>query len=158
MNSLCHKRWVSAVEECDAQILRIQNAIDHLAQKLPLTKDAYEFLSDSDIAYIDQIVFRFSKLQDAIGNKIFPLGLVLLGEDIEARPFIDLLNKLEELRIIPSSSKWMEWRELRNDLTHEYPDIVEDRIHALNNLKTALSEILQVYQKIKTIVANTSSV
>ena len=52
----------------------------------------------------------------------------------------------------------MEWRELRNDLTHEYPDIVEDRIHALNNLKTALSEILQVYQKIKTIVANTSSV
>jgi uncharacterized protein with HEPN domain len=112
----------------------------------------------SDIAYIDQIVFRFSKLQDTIGNKIFPLGLVLLGEDIEARPFIDLLNKLEELRLIPSSSKWMEWMELRNDLTHEYPDIIEDRIDALNNLKTALSEILQVYQKIKTIVANTSSV
>jgi hypothetical protein len=158
MNSLCHKRWVSAGEECDAHILRIQNAINHLAQKLPLTKEAYDFLSDSDIAYIDQIVFRFSKLQDTIGNKIFPLGLVLLGEDIDARPFIDLLNKLEELRIIPSSSKWMEWRELRNDLTHEYPDIVEDRIHALNNLKTALSEILQVYQKIKAIVANTFSV
>jgi uncharacterized protein with HEPN domain len=52
----------------------------------------------------------------------------------------------------------MEWRELRNDLTHEYPDIVEDRIDALNNLKTVLSEILQMYQKIKTIVANTSSV
>lgn len=62
MNSLCHKRWVSALDECDAHILRIQNAIDHLAQKLPLTKDAYDFLSDSDIAYIDQIVFGFSKL------------------------------------------------------------------------------------------------
>jgi hypothetical protein len=158
MNSLCHKRWVSAVDECDAHILRIQNALNHLAQKLPFTKEAYDFLSDSDIAYIDQIVFRFSKLQDTIGNKIFPLGLVLLGEDIEARPFIDLLNKLEELRIIPSSSKWMEWRELRNDLTHEYPDIVEDRIDALNNLNSALADILQAYQKIRKIVANTSSV
>jgi hypothetical protein len=158
MNSLCHKRWLSAVDECDAHILRIQNALNHLAQKLPFTKEAYDFLSDSDIAYIDQIVFRFSKLQDTIGNKIFPLGLVLLGEDIEARPFIDLLNKLEELRIIPSSSKWMEWRELRNDLTHEYPDIVEDRIDALNNLNSALADILQAYQKIRKIVANTSSV
>jgi hypothetical protein len=158
MNSLCHKRWVSAVDECDAHILRIQNALNHLAQKLPFTKEAYDFLSDSDIAYIDQIVFRFSKLQDTIGNKIFPLGLVLLGEDIEARPFIDLLNKLEELKIIPSSSKWMEWRELRNDLTHEYPDIVEDRIDALNNLNSALADILQAYQKIRKIVANTSSV
>ena len=146
------------MEECDAHILRIQNAINHLAPKLPFTKEAYDFLSDSDIAYIDQIVFRFSKLQDTTGNKIFPLGLVLLGEDIEARPFIDLLNKLEELRIIPSSSKWMEWRELRNDLTHEYPDIVEDRIDALNNLKSALADILQAYQKIRKIVANTSSV
>ena len=157
MNSLCHKKWLSAVDECDAHILRIQNAINHLAQKLPLTKDAYDFLSDSDIAYIDQIVFRFSKLQDTIGNKIFPLGLVLLGEDIDARPFIDLLNKLEELRIIPSSSKWMEWRELRNDLTHEYPDVVEDRIAALNNLKTSLAEIMQVYQKIREIVSNSCS-
>lgn len=146
------------MDECDAHILRIQNALNHLAQKLPFTKEAYDFLSDSDIAYIDQIVFRFSKLQDTIGNKIFPLGLVLLGEDIEARPFIDLLNKLEELKIIPSSSKWMEWRELRNDLTHEYPDIVEDRIDALNNLNSALADILQAYQKIRKIVANTSSV
>jgi hypothetical protein len=158
MNSLCHKKWLSALDECDAHITRIQHAIDHLAEKLPLTKEVYDFLSDSDIAFIDQIVFRFSKLQDTIGKKIFPLGLVLLGEDIEARPFIDLLNKLEELRLIPSSSKWMEWRDLRNDLTHEYPDIIEDRIDALNNLKAALSEISQVYQKIKTIVANTSSV
>ena len=146
------------MDECDAHILRIQNALNHLAQKLPFTKEAYDFLSDSDIAYIDQIVFRFSKLQDTIGNKIFPLGLVLLGEDIEARPFIDLLNKLEELRIIPSSSKWMEWRELRNDLAHEYPDIVEDRVDALNNLNSALADILQAYQKIRKIVANTSSV
>jgi hypothetical protein len=52
MNSLYHKKWLSDVEECDAHVLRVQNAIDHLAQKLPLTEEAYDFLTDSDIAYI----------------------------------------------------------------------------------------------------------
>jgi hypothetical protein len=46
MNALCHKKWLSALDECDAHITRIQHAIDHLDQKLPLTKEVYDFLSD----------------------------------------------------------------------------------------------------------------
>jgi hypothetical protein len=52
--------------------------MDHLADKLPLTKEVNDFLDDREIAYIDQIVFRFSKLQDTVGKKNFPLGLILL--------------------------------------------------------------------------------
>jgi uncharacterized protein with HEPN domain len=46
----------------------------------------------------------------------------------------------------------MEWREMRNDLTHEYPDVVEDRIDALNNLKNILAEMLNVYANIRKFV------
>ena len=152
MNSLIRKKWISALDECDAHIVRIQIAMDHLADKLPLTKEVYDFLDDPEIAYIDQIVFRFSKLQDTVGKKIFPLGLILLGEDVQGLSFIDLLNKLEALGILPSPSKWMEWREMRNDLTHEYPDVVEDRIDALNTLKNVLAEMLDVYANIRKIV------
>jgi len=152
MNSLNRKKWIAALDECDAHIVRIQHALDHLADKLPLTKEIYDYLDDRDIAYIDQIVFRFSKLQDTMGKKIFPLGLVLLGEDVQGLPFIDLLNKLEALGMLPSSSKWMEWREMRNDLTHEYPDVVEDRIDALNNLQNILAEMLNVYANIRKFV------
>lgn len=152
MNSLVHKKWISALDECDAHIVRIQNAMDHLADKLPLTKEVYDFLDDPEIAYIDQIVFRFSKLQYTVGKKIFPLGLILLGEDVQGLSFIDLLNKLEALGMLPSPSKWMEWREMRNDLTHEYPDVVEDRIDALNTLKNVLAEMLDVYANIRKIV------
>jgi len=67
-----------------------------------------------------------------------------------------LLNRLEVLRIIPSATKWMDWRELRNDLTHEYPDVIEDRIEALNNLRSVLAEIQSVYQNIKKIVTEKS--
>jgi hypothetical protein len=140
MNSLNRKKWIAALYECDARIVRIQNAMDHLADKLPLTKEVYDFLDDRDIAFIDQIVFRFSKLQDTMGKKIFRLGLVL-GEDVESFSFIDLLNKLEPLGMLPSTSKWMDWRELRNDLTHQYPDVIEDRIDAVNNLSSVLTEI-----------------
>ena len=145
MNSLIRKKWISALDECDAHIVRIQIAIDHLADKLPLTKEVYDFLDDREIAYIDQIVFRFSKLQDTVGKKIFPLGLILLGEDVQGLSSIDLLNKLEALGMLPSPSKWMEWREMRNDLTHEYPD-------ALNTLKNVLAEMLDVYANIRKIV------
>jgi len=157
MNLLNHKKWAAALTECDSHILRIQHALDHLADKIPLSKEVYDFLSDRDIAYIDQIVFRFSKLQDVMGKKVFPLGLGLLGEDIAGVPFIDLLNKLESLRIIPSAARWMDLRELRNDLTHEYPDVIEDRIEALNNLNSVLAEILGVYGNIKKIVKEKSN-
>jgi hypothetical protein len=50
----------------------------------------------------------------------------------------------------------MDWRELRNDLTHEYPDVIEDRIEALNNLSSVLAEIQSVYQNIKKIVTEKS--
>ena len=156
MNSLIRKKWAAALEECDSHILRIQNAINHLADKLPISKEVYDFLNDRDIAYVDQLVFRFSKLQDVMGKKVFPLSLGLLGEDVESFSFIDLLNKLEVLRIIPSATKWMDWRELRNDLTHEYPDVIEDRIEALNNLSSVLAEIQSVYQNIKKIVTEKS--
>ncbi|MFM8982842.1 MAG: toxin-antitoxin system antitoxin subunit, partial [Spartobacteria bacterium] len=157
MNLLNHKKWAAALAECDSHILRIQHALDHLADKIPLSKEVYDFLSDRDIAYIDQIVFRFSKLQDVMGKNVFPLGLGLLGEDIPGVPFIDLLNKLESLRIIPSAARWLDLRELRNDLTHEYPDVIEDRIEALNNLNSVLAEILSVYGNIKKIVKEKSN-
>jgi hypothetical protein len=41
---------------------------------------------------------------------------------------------------------------MRNDLTHEYPDVVEDRIDALNNLQNILAEMLNVYANIRKFV------
>jgi hypothetical protein len=49
MNSLNRKKWIAALDECDAHIVRIQHALDHLADKLPLTKEVYDYLDDRDI-------------------------------------------------------------------------------------------------------------
>lgn len=69
MKTLTHKKWAAALDECDSHILRIQHALNHLADKLPISKEGYDFLNDRDIAYIDQLVFRFSKLQRCDGQE-----------------------------------------------------------------------------------------
>ena len=96
---------------------------------------------------IDSFIFRFSKLQDSMGQKLFPATLEFLGEDIRGLPFIDILNKLEKLRLIDSAGKWKELRELRNLLTHTYPWEEEELI---SNIKVALKrseELLETLER-----------
>jgi uncharacterized protein with HEPN domain len=145
MNDIIRKKWLSAVNECRTHLIRIHQALDRLANRFPLTRPAYDGLDEQDIASVDQVVFRFTKLLDTLGTKIFPLGLQILGEETSAVPFIDQLSRLEQLDFIPSVEKWMELRELRNDLSHEYPDTIEDRIESLNALSGALAEIEKIF-------------
>jgi len=46
---------------------------------------------------LDQLLFRFSKLQDALGIRLVPATLAALAEPFEEWPMIDRLNRLEKL-------------------------------------------------------------
>ena len=48
-----------------------------------------------------------------------------LDEDITALPMRDILNRLERYLIIPSADEWTYIRELRNEISHDYP-LLED--------------------------------
>lgn len=62
---------------------------------MPLTPERYQQLTDAEIEHIDQYLFRFSKLQDAIGERLFKSLLLNLGEEIYNLSFIDVFNRLE---------------------------------------------------------------
>lgn len=51
------------------------------------SKEIYLKLNDIDQSFIDQLIFRFSKLQDTIGEKIFPSILILTKEDVKKKNF-----------------------------------------------------------------------
>ena len=55
-----------------------------------------------------------------------------LGERVDSMSFIDKLNKLEKLEILPSAQWWKNLRVIRNALTHEYPDNPEFMVKILN--------------------------
>jgi uncharacterized protein with HEPN domain len=60
-------------------------------------------------------------------------------------PLIDVLDKLEKISLIPSSEKWMNYRDIRNQITHEYSN---NKLNMLDNTKQAMS----YFSEIKTII------
>ncbi len=99
------------------------------------------------MAFLDQMIFRFSRLQDSIGNKLITVGLLLLGEPAEEMTMLDKLHRLEKLGVIQDTDRWLNLRELRNEFTHEYPEEDLIRSDALNLLRTETTYLKETYQK-----------
>lgn len=102
------------------------------------------------IKTIDTFIYRFSKIQDYMGEKLFPAVLDMLVEYKPSMSFKDILNKLERLEIIQSSRQWMDFREIRNTLTHEYPDNENEILEGIKLAVNAYTEIKNIYAGIKT--------
>ncbi len=134
--------------ECDIHLLRMNSAYRKIAEKLPFTAQSYFDLDDDEIEHIDQFLFRFSKLQDAIGQRLFKKVLLALKEDIETMAFIDILNRLEKLQIIDSSNQWELLRELRNSIAHHYDNDPLEMSQALNIIFESKTILESIYQKI----------
>ncbi len=118
--------------ECQKHSYRMALAHHEMAHLIPLDVSTVDALSDADIKTVDQFLFRFAKLQDTIGKKLFKTTLLALGEDIEGMSFIDLLNLLEKLNLIYDVEGWFELRRLRNELAHEYEDDKETISEGIN--------------------------
>ncbi len=136
-------------EICDRHIIRIQEALKGLGIEIPMSAVCYASLSEEQIRCLDQFIFRFSKLQDAMGAKIFRYILELLDEDVTSLPMRDILNHLERYHLIPSADEWVYIRELRNEIAHDYPLMESDVVDTLNELLTKVDVLFDIYSKIR---------
>jgi len=93
-------------------------------------------------AILDAYLKRFSSIQDFLGTKIFSLLLQIAG--INATKMSEVLSNIEKENIIDSLENWIELREARNELEHDYPEELQD---ALEDLKYCVDsfEKLQSY-------------
>ena len=80
-----------------------------------------------------------------MGEKLFPAVLQALLEYEDSMPFIDILNRLEKLELLPSADEWVDFRNLRNTLTHEYPDNQDEIIQAVDLAVDAYKKMLTVF-------------
>ena len=58
------------IYECDKHMEKLNNAKDYLKNIMPLTTETYLKIDKIQSSFIDQLNFRFSKLQDTIGESI----------------------------------------------------------------------------------------
>jgi len=101
-------------------------------------------MDDAACAWLDQFLYRFSKLQDTMGERLFTSCLLVMGEDFSRKPFIDMLNRLEALGLIPSRKWWVLQRELRNQIAHEYPERRLEQCAAINSICGECQEVSRV--------------
>ena len=96
----------------------------------------------------DQLLFRFTKLQDAMGERLVPATLAWLREAHEAWPMRDCLDRLERLGYL-DVEVWLQWRDVRNRLAHEYPNQPTLRFAALLATVNAVQAMVQAYGRWK---------
>ncbi|MBF0265708.1 MAG: hypothetical protein HQL46_10585 [Gammaproteobacteria bacterium] len=87
-------------------------------------------LLPQDKAILDAYLKRLASLQDFLGAKIFSLLLDISG--ISYTAMTEVLYAIEKEKIIDSLGNWIDLREVRNELEHDYPEDLES---ALKDLK-----------------------
>ncbi|MFM8822496.1 MAG: hypothetical protein ACKOD8_04000 [Limnohabitans sp.] len=142
---LLHDKLEPALQECLLHQLRLHAAWQELLQSHGL--DAAS-LSDEQVRVADQMVYRFGRLQDAIGSRLLPALLQIMQEWQDNEAWIDKLNRAEKLGLLPSVETWLLLRELRNQTAHEYPlqpEIVQLNLRRLTqhvpDLEAALAQL-----------------
>ncbi|NCB09140.1 MAG: hypothetical protein EOM73_13370 [Bacteroidia bacterium] len=143
-----------AVQLCSIHAQRMHFAWTKIQQHFPLNVEKYTQLQPEDLSFFDQLIFRFSKMQDSMGGRLFPAILENLGEEIKGLPYIDRLAKLEELAVISSAGEWMLLRETRNIVTHEYPFNLAEIVEGLNLLNKHCQLILDIWQQVENYIKN----
>ena len=93
------------------------------------TQDFFLSLETPQKAVLDAYLKRFASLQDYLGAKVFKSLLDSAG--ISYTKMSEVLTLIEKEEII-SLDRWIEFRNVRNELEHDYPDELEE---ALNDLK-----------------------
>lgn len=132
-------KFQQAKYECDQHIHHLEHALGGSNHLFPLDESKIKGLRDEEIAFLDQLIFRFTRLQDTMGNKLFSVGLSSLGEPVEEMTMLDKLHRLEKLSIISNAQKWLSLRELRNEFNHEYPDQDQIKAESLNLLRASIT-------------------
>jgi hypothetical protein len=90
-------------------------------------------------AILDAYLKRFASIQDFLGAKIFSLLLDIAG--INNTKMSEVLSHIEKENIIDSLENWIELREVRNELEHNYP---EDLQEAFDDLKYCVNSFEQL--------------
>lgn len=148
-------KLIQNMQEAKKHLKRLEDALDVLNNKytFPIDDERYLKIQSNleDIAFSDQVIYRFSKLQDSMGAKLFKALLLYQGENID-KPFLDILNQLEKMEIV-EVEEWFEIRDLRNEIAHEYEDSQEVAIEILNMIFEQKEELEKILNKIESMVA-----
>jgi len=142
-----HKRFLSLLEivrregdlllKTDARLFKV-NLDAAWVERLENEEDLAERL--------DAFVSRFGRMQDTLGDKLIPSLLRSLAE--KPGSALDNLNRVEKLGLLTSVVEWLDMRNLRNKLVHEYMVDAGEFAIALNQAHVVVTLLVATYNAI----------
>jgi hypothetical protein len=129
-------------------VKRLEFAIKKLASYFPIKAEKISQLTDDELAFFELYTSRFGKLQDLMGSQLFTLVLSVVGESVDDMTMIDKVYKLEKLKLIDSADEWQLMRQIRNHLSHEYPDNPSATAKYLNEAYKKGPLLIQYFKKL----------
>ena len=135
------------IYECNKHIEKLNDAKDYLKDIMPLSVDEYLKIDKIKSSFIDQLNFRFSKLQDTMGESILKGILIKSKENVEKMTFLDILNRLDKLEIL-DKNRWLELREVRNEIAYEYSFDQDEVVNNINLIYEKTDELILLYKEV----------
>ena len=111
-----------------------------------------ESLDNNDLhsEMLDAFVSRYARLQDTLGDKLLPA--MLRGSLEKTGSQLDNLLRAEKLGWIESTQIWIEIRELRNRLVHEYIESPSNLLSALQQALTCVTILIETQDRMANYV------
>lgn len=129
-----------ALRQCRSHAEHLQSAIRDIPT--PISEALLDKALPSVIRALDQMVLRFIKLQDTMGEHVLRgFAVNVLLEPVDDAPLADVLSLLEKHDFL-TVQDWLMQRKLRNALTHEYPDQADRQAAALNAAVSASAQLI----------------
>ena len=134
------------LKKVDAHYKALKEYKEYIAKsKFDFSIDEFEDLSTESKAVLEAYLKRFSSLQDYLGAKVFKSLLDISG--ISYSKMSEVLTLVEKEEIV-SFDKWIEFRTIRNDLEHDYPDELEDALSDLKQCVDSFDDLESVVYKV----------
>lgn len=134
------------LRECRTHAEVLAEASDELAG-VRFDPDTVTQIAVDQRRLLDQMAYRFSKLQDSMGMKLLPLLLDLAEEPLPDNvTFAVKLQRLERLGALENVEQWRLLREIRNQLAHEYEDAPALKAAALNRFVDAIKLLIALWK------------
>lgn len=133
--------------------IHIKRADDGIKFLSNIKLDNQSFNDINTITIIDAFIFRFIKLQDHLGKNFFPVLLAKIDVSQDNMPLIDVLDRLEKIGLLSDSERWMDYRDVRNRITHEYPEDKTNIIQTIEDAMVYFKEIKQAVKHLETYIS-----
>ncbi|MDO8454131.1 MAG: hypothetical protein Q7S59_06125, partial [Sulfurimonas sp.] len=138
----------SAIDEEEKHFKRFLSACKKLEVNYPFSEKTLE--NEDVVERLDQMTWRFVKIQDSIGRRLIPYVVEYHFDTIDGLTFKDMLNKLEKANIL-NAQDWNQFMILRNDIMHVYSN-ANKLAETLNEIYIRKDDLYKIYSTLKTYI------